>query len=412
VDEEFIRSELARRAPGRTLLSTQRQETDAYVIESGVWNGHAEGTPICVLIPNTDQHSKDYSLLKDTMRPGHADYAGRVKYKGFNDYRGGGHFSGRLTAPLVWAGALAKQALAADGIVVGAHIARLARIADRPFNPLGETAETLTALRKQVLPTLDPAAAPRMEEAILAARSELDSVGGVVEMMATGLPAGLGDPFFDSLESRLSHALFSVPAVKGRGVRRRLRSCGPAWQPGQRRHALRRRCRQDNDKPQRRDYGRHYERYAGPVPRGCQADGIHCAAPAYGQRGGTARYDPGNQGPPRSVHRTPCRSCPGGSDGVDPVGCPPAGSERRLTMAEQELEALRAEIDKLDSTLVEALEARFGAVRKVAAYKDARHMAVLDRGAGTAGYWQKPWTVCMTRPMHRSCRLFWSRSWP
>jgi chorismate synthase len=141
VDEEFIRSELARRAPGRTLLSTQRQETDAYVIESGVWNGHAEGTPICVLIPNTDQHSKDYSLLKDTMRPGHADYAGRVKYKGFNDYRGGGHFSGRLTAPLVWAGALAKQALAADGIVVGAHIARLARIADRPFNPLGETAE-------------------------------------------------------------------------------------------------------------------------------------------------------------------------------------------------------------------------------------------------------------------------------
>ena len=215
VDEEFIRSELARRAPGRTLLSTQRQETDAYVIESGVWNGHAEGTPICVLIPNTDQHSKDYSLLKDTMRPGHADYAGRVKYKGFNDYRGGGHFSGRLTAPLVWAGALAKQALAADGIVVGAHIARLARIADRPFNPLGETAETLTALRKQVLPTLDPAAAPRMEEAILAARSELDSLGGVVEMMATGLPAGLGDPFFDSLESRLSHALFSVPAVKG-----------------------------------------------------------------------------------------------------------------------------------------------------------------------------------------------------
>ena len=215
VDEGFIRSEMARRAPGQNLLSTQRKETDAFIIESGVFEGRAEGTPICVLIPNSDQHSKDYSLLKDNMRPGHADYAGRVKYGGFHDYRGGGHFSGRLTAPLVWAGALAKQVLAAEGIVVGAHIARLARVEDRPFAPLGETAEILASLRTQVLPTLDPAAAPRMEAAILAAREGLDSVGGVVEVLALGLPAGLGDPFFDSLESRLSHALFSVPAVKG-----------------------------------------------------------------------------------------------------------------------------------------------------------------------------------------------------
>ena len=215
VDEDFIRSEMARRAPGQNLMSTQRKETDAFIIESGVFEGRAAGTPICVLIPNSDQHSKDYSILKDTMRPGHADYAGKVKYRGYNDYRGGGHFSGRLTAPLVWAGALAKTVLAKEGILIGAHIARLADVTDKAFDPMGEKAETLLALRTHVLPTLDADAAPRMEAAVLAAREALDSVGGVVEVMVTGLPAGLGDPFFDSLESRLAHALFSVPAVKG-----------------------------------------------------------------------------------------------------------------------------------------------------------------------------------------------------
>lgn len=215
IEEEFIKEEMARRAPGKNQMSTQRQEKDAFIIESGVFEGKATGTPLCVLIPNSDQHSKDYSLLKDVMRPGHADYAGKVRYNGFNDYRGGGHFSGRLTAPLVFTGAVAKTVLAQKGIVVGAHVARIGKITDDLFNPLGEMAEQLQALRKFTLPVLDDGKASLMEAEIMAAREQMDSVGGIVEVMAAGMPPGVGDPFFDSLESRLSHALFSVPAVKG-----------------------------------------------------------------------------------------------------------------------------------------------------------------------------------------------------
>ena len=215
IDEDFIKEEMARRAPGKNQMSTQRQEKDAFIIESGVFEGKATGTPLCVLIPNSDQHSKDYSLLKDVMRPGHADYAGKVRYKGFNDYRGGGHFSGRLTAPLVFTGAVAKTVLAQKGIVVGAHVARIGRITDVLFNPLGETAERLQVLRKCTLPVLEDGKASLMEAEIMAAREQMDSVGGTVEVMAVGMPPGIGDPFFDSLESHLSHALFSVPAVKG-----------------------------------------------------------------------------------------------------------------------------------------------------------------------------------------------------
>lgn len=215
IDEGFIKEEMARRAPGQNRMSTQRQENDAFIIESGVFENKATGTPLCVLIPNSDQHSKDYSLLKDVMRPGHADYAGKIRYKGFNDYRGGGHFSGRLTAPLVFTGALAKTVLVQKGIVVGSHIARIGRIKDDSFNPLGETAECLLGLRKHTLPVMDENKVPLMETEILSAREQKDSVGGIIEVMATGVPAGIGDPFFDSLESCLSHALFSVPAVKG-----------------------------------------------------------------------------------------------------------------------------------------------------------------------------------------------------
>ena len=215
IEEEFIKEEMARRAPGKNQMSTQRQEKDAFIIESGVFEGRATGTPLCVLIPNSDQHSKDYSLLKDVMRPGHADYAGKVRYNGFNDYRGGGHFSGRLTAPLVFTGAVAKTVLAQKGIVVGAHVARIGKITDDLFNPLGEMTERLMALRKFTLPVLDDGKASLMEAEIMATREQMDSVGGIVEVMAVGMPPGVGDPFFDSLESRLSHALFSVPAVKG-----------------------------------------------------------------------------------------------------------------------------------------------------------------------------------------------------
>ncbi len=215
IDEEAIAKEMARRAPGQSALTTARKEKDAVIIESGFFNGYTTGTPLCARIANTDQHSKDYSILKDKMRPGHGDYAGFVRYQGFNDYRGGGHFSARLTAPLVFAGAVAKQALAQQGIIVGAHIERIADVAERRFNPMGEKATELIGLQSKSFPVLDDAIGEKMQARILEAKGALNSVGGIIEVMAVNLPAGLGAPYFDSVESRISHALFSVPAVKG-----------------------------------------------------------------------------------------------------------------------------------------------------------------------------------------------------
>lgn len=212
---EGIRTEMQRRAPGKSKLATARQEKDAFIIQSGFFEGKTTGTPMCVLIPNSDQHSGDYSKLKNIMRPGHADYSGKVKYKGFNDYRGGGHFSGRLTAPLVFMGAVAKQLLAQRSIYIGSHIASVWNVQDKMFNPLGENAEFLAELTQKTFPVIDDAAGNDMQQLILAAKQSCDSVGGVIECMAVNVPAGVGEPFFDSLESRLAHALFSVPAVKG-----------------------------------------------------------------------------------------------------------------------------------------------------------------------------------------------------
>ena len=215
IDLDAVKKEMQRRAPGKSPLATARNEKDAFIIESGFFEGKTTGTPLCVLIPNSDQHSGDYSKLKNVMRPGHADYSGKVKYNGFNDYRGGGHFSGRLTAPLVFMGAVAKQILAQRGIYVGAHIAAVAGVKDTPFNQLSESADTFSELAQKSFPVLDDAAGEAMQEKILAAKQSSDSVGGVIECMVINLPAGIGAPFFDSLESCLAHALFSVPAVKG-----------------------------------------------------------------------------------------------------------------------------------------------------------------------------------------------------
>lgn len=215
VDWDEVRREMERRAPGRNALSTDRKEKDAFEIQSGYFNDHTTGTPLCVMIRNGDQHSKDYDQLRHIMRPGHADYAGHVRYGGYNDYRGGGHFSGRLTAPLVFAGAIAKQVLQSRGITVGSHIQRIAGVEDARFSPLGESAERLEQLTHELLPLLDPSKAEAMKLAVRDARSAKDSVGGLIEVMAVGLPAGLGDPLFDSVESALAHMLFSVPAVKG-----------------------------------------------------------------------------------------------------------------------------------------------------------------------------------------------------
>ena len=173
------------------------------------------GAPLAAVIENTNTRSRDYDRLKDVPRPGHADYTAQVRYGGFQDVRGGGHFSGRLTAPLCVAGGIALQILARRGIQVAAHILSVAEIADRPFDPMGEQGELLDRVRRAPFPVLEEKAGERMCKAILEAREQRDSVGGVVECIAAGLPAGLGDPMFGGMESRLAAALFGIPAVKG-----------------------------------------------------------------------------------------------------------------------------------------------------------------------------------------------------
>ncbi len=210
VDEDFIRHQLSRRRPQRDGLSTPRVETDEFRIVSGVFEGKTTGTPLCILIPNTNVRSKDYPL--GTARPGHADYTADCKYHGFQDYRGGGHFSGRITAALVAAGAIAISALRRSGILIGTHISRLADVCDRPMENFEADVEALSDLN---FPVLDLAAADRMKARILEAAKEGDSVGGILETVVTGLPAGVGEPWFDTVEGVLAHALFSIPAVKG-----------------------------------------------------------------------------------------------------------------------------------------------------------------------------------------------------
>lgn len=215
IDWDAVRTEMARRAPGKNALSTARSEKDAFTIDSGYFNGHTTGTPLCMRIVNGDHHSKDYDQLRHVMRPGHADYSGKIRYGGYNDYRGGGHFSGRLTAPLVFAGAVASQVLARHGITIGAHILQIGSVCDRKFSPLGEDAALLQKLKTHTLPVLDTDKAAAMEAEILAAKQDQDSIGGSIECIIQGLPAGIGDPFFDSVESKLSQMMFSIPAVKG-----------------------------------------------------------------------------------------------------------------------------------------------------------------------------------------------------
>lgn len=189
VDEQYIAELLTRRRPAGA-ISTARQEADKFIIESGVFNGKTTGTPICIRIPNEDTRSGDYSRL---ARPGHADYAAHCKYHGYEDYRGGGHFSGRITAALVAAAGIVMPALEQKGICIKTSIHRLAGIP-------GDGNAQVNA---------------EMEEKILSAKATGDSVGGVLETTVTGMPAGVGEPWFDSVESLLSHALFSIPAVKG-----------------------------------------------------------------------------------------------------------------------------------------------------------------------------------------------------
>lgn len=213
LDLNLLQRELSRRAPGKNPFSTSRSESDRFEILSGFFKGRTTGTPLCAVIRNTDQQFQDYEQL--LIRPGHADYTGYKKYRGFNDYRGGGHFSGRLTAPLVLAGAVAKQLLAKKDLVIGSHLKSIGEIRDESFDQVELTKEQLNSLAESEFPVLDFAQGEKMKQAILSARKEKDSLGGVIECGIINSPEGLGDPFFDSVESRLSHLLFSIPAVKG-----------------------------------------------------------------------------------------------------------------------------------------------------------------------------------------------------
>lgn len=215
IDYEEILREMRRRAPGRDEMSTPRREEDVPRILSGVYEDRTTGAPLCAVIENRNTRSGDYANLKNRPRPGHADFTGFVRYDGFNDPRGGGHFSGRITAPLVFCGAVVKQILRQRGIVTGGHVAVIGGVADRLFDPVKIAPDTLDALSRMSLPLLDSASEEAMRAAVDEAKQAGDSVGGVVECAVCGLPAGVGNPFFDSLESTLAHLLFSIPAVKG-----------------------------------------------------------------------------------------------------------------------------------------------------------------------------------------------------
>jgi len=211
-DMDFISAFMARRAPGGA-LSTARKEADAPQIVSGLNDrGATCGAPLCILIHNTDARSRDYDRLRDIPRPGHADYTAAVKFSGHNDIRGGGQFSGRLTAPLCFAGALAMQLLKEKGVAIRARVHSVAGIGDAPVDLAHPPMDGLCT---GPLPCVDPDAARKMAEAVEAARADGDSVGGVVECWATGLPAGLGEPMFDGVENRIARALFGIPAVRG-----------------------------------------------------------------------------------------------------------------------------------------------------------------------------------------------------
>ena len=211
IDTEFIQKQLSKRRPFSD-ISTSRVEPDNFIIASGVFEGKTTGTPIAILIPNTNTKSKDYSKTRNLARPGHADYTAFAKYHGYEDYRGGGHFSGRITAALVAAGAIVLQALNNKGIYIATHIKSIADVSDRDFE---NVAEDIKSLADKSFALLDESKEQQIKDVILEAKQDGDSVGGVLETAVWGMPAGVGEPFFDSMESMLSHAMFSIPAIKG-----------------------------------------------------------------------------------------------------------------------------------------------------------------------------------------------------
>lgn len=212
IDEEFLNSMMDKRKPKGT-ISTMRKESDEIHIVSGVFNGYTTGTPLTIIINNENTISKDYESTKDLARPSHADYSADKRYLGYQDYRGGGHFSGRLTAPIVAAGAICMMELKTRSIKIASHIKRIGNIEDDDFN--FEKIDTeMEKLNSQYFAVLNDEAGEKMQDLIEKMRNSLDSVGGVIETVVTGFPEGVGEPYFDSVESIISHGLFSIGAIK------------------------------------------------------------------------------------------------------------------------------------------------------------------------------------------------------
>lgn len=215
VDMNYIMEQMELRKP-HGKISTKRVEADVPKFVSGVFEGKTTGTSICILLENAANRSKDYARTRDLARPGHADYTAEEKYHGFQDYRGGGHFSGRLTAGIVAAGALAKQILEQKNIFIGSHILQCGEIRERTFGKTEkDIREDICRVNKKLFPVLEEEAERKMLQYMEAAAEEGDSVGGILQTAVTGLEPGLGEPWFDSVESCLAHGLFSIPAVKG-----------------------------------------------------------------------------------------------------------------------------------------------------------------------------------------------------
>ena len=215
IDFDAVLAQMARRAPGRDKTATPRKESDTPRVLSGMLGGVLTGAPLCAVIENTNTRSQDYGDLLAKPRPGHSDYTAYIKYHGANDIRGGGHFSGRITAPLVFAGAVCRQLLEKQGVRIAAHIQSVGSIHDKPFDPVAVPSALIKRLSASSFALIDESAEEAVRAEIEAARLAQDSVGGTIECAVTGLPAGVGEPMFDGLEGAIAKAVFGVPAVKG-----------------------------------------------------------------------------------------------------------------------------------------------------------------------------------------------------
>lgn len=215
LDMIAILEQVARRAPGQDPSATKRKETDTPEFLSGLLDGVTTGAPLAFIIRNSDQHSHNYDNIAVRPRPSHADYAASVRFNGYNDIRGGGNFSGRLTAPLTVAGAVAREILKANGIAIGGHVSMIGSAIDQPFDPINVDEALLNTLGKQYFSTVSAEAKAEMQNDIAEARKNGDSIGGEVEIAVLGLPAGIGSPTVRGIENAVSQAVFAVPAVKG-----------------------------------------------------------------------------------------------------------------------------------------------------------------------------------------------------